>query len=99
MKALSKLFSRIIQRVNINLREFNFDVEPFIRDLVPFDQLEKVHGFYAVTSQHPLDFRFSHSNLAGSYFLGKCRTTNSILYKSDIRGDELKKKRNRLPGG
>ena len=92
MKALSKLFSRIIQRVNINLREFNFDVEPFIRDLVPFDQLEKVHGFYAVTSQHPLDFRFSHSNLAGSYFLGKCRTTNSILYKSDIRGDELKKK-------
>ncbi|MBI5895694.1 MAG: transferase, partial [Desulfobacterales bacterium] len=33
-----------------------------------------------------------HSSLAGSYFLGKCRTTNSILYKSDIRGDELKKR-------
>jgi carbonic anhydrase/acetyltransferase-like protein (isoleucine patch superfamily) len=92
MKALTELYKRIIQRVNINLREFNFDVEPFIQDLVSFDQLEKVHGFYAVTTQHPLDFQFRHSNLAGSYFLGKCRTTNSILYKSDIRGDELKKK-------
>lgn len=92
MKALNKLYKRIIQRVNINLREFNFDVAPFIGDLVSFEQLEKVHGFYAVTSQHTLDFRFSHSNLAGSYFLGKCRATNSILYKSDIRGDELKKK-------
>ncbi|HIP38290.1 MAG TPA: transferase [Desulfocapsa sulfexigens] len=92
MKALSELYNRIIQRVNINLREFNFDVEPFIHNLVPFDQLAKVHGFYAVTAQHPLDFQFRHSNLAGSYLLGKCRTTNSILYKSDIRGDELKKK-------
>ncbi len=92
MKALNKLYNRIIQRVNINLREFNFDVEPFIRNLVPFDQLVKVHAFYAVTSQYPLDFQFRHSNLAGSYLLGKCLTTNSILYKSDIRGDELKKK-------
>jgi carbonic anhydrase/acetyltransferase-like protein (isoleucine patch superfamily) len=92
MKELTRLYKRIIQRVNINLREFNFDVEPFICDLVPFGQLEKVHGFYAVTSQHPLDFQFRHSNLAGSYLLGKCRVTNSILYKSDIRGDELKKK-------
>lgn len=92
MKALHKLYKRIIQRVNINLREFNFDVEPFLKNLVPFDQLVKVHGFYAVTIQHPLDFQFRHSNLAGSYLLGKCFTTNSILYRSDIRGDELKKK-------
>ncbi len=92
MKELLKLYRRIVQRVNINLREFNFDVEPLICDLVSFDELEKVHGFYAITSQHPLDFQFRDSNLAGSYFLGKCRTTNSILYKSDIRGDEWKKK-------
>lgn len=92
MKTLHELYKRIIQRVNINLREFNYDVEPFLRNLVPFDQLGNVHGFYAVTAQHPLDFQFRHSNLAGSYLLGKCRITNCILYKSDIRGDELKKK-------
>ncbi len=92
MKELLKLYRRIVQRVNINLREFNFDVEPFICNLVSFDELKKVHGFYAITSQHPLDFQFRNSNLAGSYFLGKCRATSSILYKSDIRGDELKKK-------
>ncbi len=51
----------------------------------------KFYAFYGITPHHLLDFQFRHSNLAGSYFLGKCRTTNSILYKSDIRGDELKK--------
>jgi hypothetical protein len=30
--------------------------------------------------------------LSGSYFLGRCRVTNTLLYKSDIRGDELKQK-------
>ena len=92
MKALAALYKRIVQRVNINLREFHVDVEPLLRGVLSFTDLEKTHGFYAVTSQHPLDFQFRHSNLAGSYFLGKCRTANSILYKSDIRGDELKKK-------
>ena len=92
MKALERLFERIAQRVTINLREFGFDVHPYAEQLVPFEKLSNFYGFYGVSSQHPLDFKFLHSNLAGSYFLGKCRTTNSIVYKSDIRGDELKKK-------
>jgi len=92
MNALAKLAQRIIQRVNINLREFDFDVAPYIEGLVSLAELETVHGFYAVSPQHTLDFRFDHSNLAGSYFLGKCRTSNAILFQSDIRGDELKKK-------
>jgi carbonic anhydrase/acetyltransferase-like protein (isoleucine patch superfamily) len=92
MKELKSLFDRIVQRVNINLRELKYDVHPFVQDLVPFNQLIKFYAFYGITPHHPLDFQFRHSNLAGSYFLGKCRTTNSILYKSDIRGDELKKK-------
>jgi carbonic anhydrase/acetyltransferase-like protein (isoleucine patch superfamily) len=92
MNTLKELFDRIVLRVNINLREFEYDVRPFVQDLVPLDQLTKFYGFYGVTSNHLLDFQFRHSNLAGSYFLGKCRTNNSILYKSDIRGDELKKK-------
>ena len=37
-----------------------------------------------------LYFRFNQSSLAGSYFLGKCIVDYSVLYKSDIRGDELK---------
>ena len=61
-------------------------------NLIPPNQMTKFYAFYGITPHHPLSFQFRHSNLAGSYFLGKCRVTNSLLYKSDIRGDELKKK-------
>ncbi len=90
MKELDKLLDRIIQRININLRELDFDVSPYIKNLVSLNQMVKFYAFYGITPNHPLNFEFRHSSLAGSYFLGKCRTTNSILYKSDIRGDELK---------
>ncbi len=92
MNALTKLFDRIVQRVNINLRELAFDVEPLISELVSPEQMGKFYAFYGITPHHPLNLRFMHSNLAGSYFLGKCRVANAMLYKSDIRGDELKKK-------
>ena len=90
MKELKALFDRISQRTNINLRELHFDVTPFIKNLIPLQQMVKFYAFYGITPNHPLDFQFRHSSLAGSYFLGKCRARNSILYKSDIRGDELK---------
>ncbi len=90
MKELEKLVDRITLRVNINLREQAFDVKPYIENLVPLNQMGKFYAFYGVTPHHSLDFQFRHSSLAGSYFLGKCQTLNSILYKSDIRGDELK---------
>lgn len=92
MKALDHLFARIIQRVNINLRELNFDVTPLAENLIPMHQMGKFYAFYGVSQHHPLNFNFRRSSLAGSYFLGKCRTINSMLYKCDIRGDELKKK-------
>lgn len=92
MKALENLFDRIVQRVNINLRELEFDAGPYVKALVPLNQMGKFYAFYGITPHHPLNFQFMRSNLAGSYFLGKCRVTNSMLYKSDIRGDELKKK-------
>ncbi|MBA3037023.1 MAG: transferase [Desulfobacterium sp.] len=93
MKQLEKLIKRIYYKVNINLRELgSFDAELYIREIVPINQLVKFYGFYGITSHHPLYFHFSNSNLAGSYFLGKCTVDNSVLYKSDIRGDELKKK-------
>jgi len=90
MQELEKLLDRVIQRININLRELDYDVGPFIKNLVPLNQMVKFYAFYGVTPHHSLDFVFRHSSLAGSYFLGKIRTRNSILYKSDIRGDELK---------
>ncbi len=91
MKALKNLFDRIIQKVNINLRELNFDVTPYVAELLSLKQLSKFYAFYGITPHHPLNFEFRHSNLAGSYFLGKCRTADAIVYKSDVRGDELKK--------
>ena len=90
MKELEKLLDRIVQRININLRELDYDVSPFIKGLVPLNQMVKFYAFYGITPNQTLNFQFRHSSLAGSYFLGKCRITNSILYKSDIRGDELK---------
>jgi carbonic anhydrase/acetyltransferase-like protein (isoleucine patch superfamily) len=90
MKELGKLLDRIIQRININLRELDYNVNPYIKNLIRLNQMGKFYAFYGITPNHPLDFVFRHSSLAGSYFLGKIRTRNSILYKSDIRGDELK---------
>ena len=92
MKALQALFDRIVQRVNINLRELEIDVRPYVDNLIPFEQLTKFYAFYGITPHHALDLQFRKSSLAGSYFLGKCCATGSILYKTDIRGDELKKK-------
>lgn len=92
MRKLEKLLDRIVRRVNMNLRIQKFDADPFLRPCVPFRKLSQFYAFYGVTGQHPLHFHFSHSNLAGSYFLGKCRVDGSILYKSDIRGDELRSK-------
>jgi len=92
MRELEKLYERIIQRVNINLRELEFDVKPYVWTLTPPGQMSKFYAFYGITPDHPLSLEFTHCGLAGSYFLGKCRVFNSLLYKSDIRGDELKKK-------
>lgn len=89
---LKKLLQRITQRININLRERGYDVGPYIENLIPMAQLVNFHGFYGIAPYHVFDYEFRHSNMAGSYFLGKCIVTNSILYKSDIRGDELKRK-------
>lgn len=92
MKHLEKLIDRIIDRVNINLRYPTFDVGPYLRELIPLNQFVKFYAFYGLTLHHPLHFHFNHSSLAGSYFLGKCLVDFSVLYKSDIRGDELKRK-------
>jgi len=93
MNELEKLIDRIIDRVKISLREFNFDAaqyRKYLQDYIPLHQLIKFYAFYGVTSRHPFNFHFSRSNMAGSYFSGNCKVDNAVLYKSDIRGDELK---------
>lgn len=90
MRQLEKLIDRIVDRVNVNLREPAFDVGPYVRKLIPLDQFLKFYAFYGLTLHHPLHFHFNRSSMAGSYFLGKCIVDHSVLYKSDIRGDELK---------
>ncbi|MGB5986654.1 MAG: transferase [Desulfobacterales bacterium] len=90
--ALEKLMDHIIRRVNINLRHLKIDVGPYLRGIAPLESLLKFYTFYGVSSNHAIHFHFSHSNLAGSYFLGRCKVDNSILYKCDVRGDELKEK-------
>ncbi len=87
-----KIFNRIVQRVNINLRDLEFNVSPFVTGHTDLRQKSRSYAFYGVTSDIPLDLQFIHSSLAGSYFLGKCQVHNSLLYKTDIRGDELKRK-------
>lgn len=92
MLELERIFNRIIQRVNINLREHAFDVSPFVKGHIKLEQMSKFYAFYGITSDIPLNLKFICSGLAGSYFLGKCQVSNSLLYKTDIRGDELKRK-------
>ena len=58
MKELEKLLDRIVQRININLRELDYDITPFIKNLVPLDQMVKFYSFYGITPHHPLDFEF-----------------------------------------
>jgi len=92
MKQLKELNERIIRRVNVNLEEFGFDTEDFVKNALDYDKMRKFYAFYGITSQHPIFFHFRNSNIAGSYFLGQCYVGRSAIYKSDIRGDELKRK-------
>lgn len=92
MIEINNLTQRIIDRVNINLREFDFDVSPYIKGLISPDKFIKFYAFYGLTTRHPVRFTFQNSALSGSYFLGRCNVAHSILYKTDVRGDELKLK-------
>jgi CheY-like chemotaxis protein len=89
---LQKLKQRIMGRVAVNLAKSEFDPVPYFREMVPIDRFSQFYAFYGLTHHHPLYFAFDNSGLAGSYFLGKCVVEHSLLYKSDVRGDELKSK-------
>lgn len=96
MDQLKLLNDRIIRRVNVNLDEFDFDTESFVNDSLEYDKMLKFYAFYGITSRHPIYFHFRNSNIAGSYFLGQCYVGRSAIYKSDVRGDELKRKGDKI---
>ncbi|MDR0477155.1 MAG: transferase [Desulfobulbaceae bacterium] len=92
MKQFFLLVERIINRVNASLREHNFSVGTYINAATNRRKMLEYYATYAVTSKHPLRLHFKGSNIAGSYFLGQCHVHDSVVYKSDVRGDELKRK-------
>jgi carbonic anhydrase/acetyltransferase-like protein (isoleucine patch superfamily) len=94
MGQLQKLIDRIIDRVNVNLREPAFDVGAYVRKIIPLEQFSRFYAFYGLGLHHPTQFHFNDSSLAGSYFLGRCVVDHAVLYKTDVRGDELKLKGN-----
>ncbi|MFU8768816.1 MAG: transferase [Desulfotignum sp.] len=96
MNQLRQLSDRIISRVNVNLGEFGFDTENFVNNALDHEKMLRFYAFYGITSHHPIYFHFKNSNIAGSYFLGKCYVGRSAIYKSDIRGEELKRKGDRV---
>lgn len=92
MENVKLLLERITSRVNANLKEFEFNTRHFVDNTVEFGKLAKFYCFYGITSHHPIFFHFKNSSMAGSYFLGKTNVKQSCIYKSDVRGDELKRK-------
>lgn len=92
MEKLEALFDHIAARVNVNLKPMGIDVKPLINNAIPRERHLQYYAFYALTEDHPISFQFSNSNLAGTYFLGKTLVDRSVIYKSDLRGDELKRK-------
>lgn len=94
MKRLQRILENIIGRVNVNLRHSGTNVSTYIFGAVPEESYAGLYAYYAITTEHPLYFDFHCSSLAGSYFLGRCEVKHSVLYKCDIRGDELKSANN-----
>ncbi len=90
MKQLQRILENVIARANINLRRSAIDVGPYVHAAVPQENYAQFYAFYGITTEHPLFFNFQCSSLAGSYFFGKCDVQHSVLYKCDVRGDELK---------
>lgn len=92
MEKLEALFDHITARVNVNLKPMGVDVKKILQNSIPRERHLAYYAFYALTTDHPINFTFKNSNLAGTYFLGKTQVDRSVLYKADVRGDELKRK-------
>jgi len=87
-----RLLAGIVNRVNAGLGKHDFEAGIYIRPLVSNRSFFQTPAYYGLTPDHPVNFTVIHSSLAGSYFAGKCAVSNAAIYRTDIRGDELKRK-------
>lgn len=51
MEQLRQLIDRIVNRVNANLSEFEFDTENFVSNSIEYDKMLKFYAFYGITSR------------------------------------------------
>ncbi|MFA6809486.1 MAG: transferase [Desulfoplanes sp.] len=92
MEHIRQLTRRIVNRININLRGPKVDCTPYAIGIIPEEKFAQFYAFYGLSPDLPIHLIFKSSSLAGSYFLGRCRIEHSLIYKTDIRGDEFKNK-------
>ena len=92
MEIFELIKKQIINKVDSSLARFGVSCSKFIDSAIDMDKLIDDSCVLGITAYHPVGFKFKQSSLSGSYFLGKCNAFQSIIYKSDIRGDELKSK-------
>ncbi|ABK16357.1 glucosamine-1-phosphate N-acetyltransferase / UDP-N-acetylglucosamine pyrophosphorylase [Syntrophobacter fumaroxidans] len=90
MEQLQRLIGHVIDRANLHLKEPFTDVGPYVRELIPLPSFTRQGAVYAFTGHHPARYVIRESNAAGSYFLGQCVVERSVLFQTDVRGDELK---------
>ncbi len=90
MKEINEVVERIVGRLNIHLRKINLNVDVYIRDLLSHDQLAQYYALYCISVHDSFGIECNRSSISGSYIQGRCVIDDSILYKTDVRGDELK---------
>jgi len=82
----------VLDRCIASLTESGLKPAPYTACLkIPEDSVcpPAVRGF---NKEHPFNAEVENSLVDGSYFLGKCSVKDSVVLRSDIRGDELKRK-------
>lgn len=90
--SVDRLYARIIDRVGASLRFEHFDPRAALAAGPGFDPhaLTDRTAYYGVSPHYPVHLDFTRSALSGSYFLGRCEVSRSLVLRSDVRGDELK---------
>lgn len=92
MSKADNLAAETAKRLKSVLSGHDFDPSPYLENMPPRDEIFDDFCICGVTPVHRSDLRLSNCCLSGSYFLGRCIADDSVIYRSDVRGDELKKK-------
>lgn len=92
LKQLNQLVDGIAGRVNVGLNGHAFNTDHLVHWLASRTRPLECCASYEATSKSPILLKFHECNIAGSHFLGRCRVDRSVVYKSDVRGEELKRK-------